>query len=101
MKKGCRIKACHHYIWQTLFANVCHIVVTPSNATALTSMQDAAIRMFHRRHVQFLQRELNDAESSVDAKEQNSLPSEKLTFSESRYREQQHDQQHDRQLKGE
>lgn len=49
-------------------------------AAALTSMQDAAIRMFHRRHVQFLQRELNDAESSVDAKEQNALPSKEPAF---------------------
>ena len=24
-KKSCRIKAGHHYIWQTLFANACHI----------------------------------------------------------------------------
>ncbi len=57
-----------------------YTVVAPSNAAALTSMQDAAIRMFHRRHVQFLQRELNDAESSVDAKEQNALPSKEPAF---------------------
>lgn len=36
IKKGCRFKACRHYIWQTLFANVCqNIAEALSKAAAL------------------------------------------------------------------
>ena len=39
----------------------------------------------------FLQRELNNTERSVDAEEQNALPSEELALSEGRHCEKQHD----------